>query len=74
MMQTCKPKLPRPWKTKICDEDYTDIDLSDHVKKSCSDSELCVPLHYSEIGCSNMGSLRNTTVSALRSNFSHSQV
>lgn len=62
-IRSSEQKLPRPWKTTICDNNFIDVDKSDHVKKRCSQDEICVPLHYSEIGCANMGSLRNTTVS-----------
>ena len=64
VIKICSPKLPRPWKTTICDNNFIDVDTGDHVKKRCSqDGMICVPLHYSEIGCANMGSLsKNTTV------------
>ena len=60
-----EPKLPRPWKTTICNNNFTDVDKSDYVKERCSQDEICVPLHYSKIGCANMASLRNTTVNKL---------
>ena len=44
---------------------FTDVDKSDYVKERCSQDEICVPLHYSKIGCANMASLRNTTVNKL---------
>ena len=62
VIKLSEQKLPRPWKTTICDDNFIDVDKSDYVKERCSQNEICVPLHYSEIGCSNMGSLRNTTV------------
>ena len=65
VFKICEPKLPRPWKTSICNDIWTNVDKSDHVKKVCSKGEVCVPIHYSEIGCANIGALRNTTVSKL---------
>ena len=64
VLKICNTKLPRPWRTTICDYNFIDVDQSDHVMRGCSqDGMICVPLHYSEIGCANIGSLnRNTTV------------
>lgn len=64
VIKICNLKLPRPWKTTICDDNFIDVDKGDHVKRRCKqDDMICVPLHYSEIGCANMGYIsRNTTV------------